>query len=178
MLDSLITIALPSFLAIGAVLIFLAIASLRKKDKSKKNRDRTFRLQLKRLKPRYIFGFTLYFVLSIYLFNPSIGYQLVNLIVPSSLPVADLPLGAWQTHSIHRAIANILPSEETSIKSVAEYIKQQESNPYLRIKAIHDYVASRITYDVEAYEGGIQPAQDANTVFHTRKAVCTGYANL
>jgi transglutaminase/protease-like cytokinesis protein 3 len=178
MLSSLITIALPSLFAIGAVLIFLTIASLRQKNKLKKKSDRSFRWRLKGLRARHLFGFTLYFVLSIYLSNPSIGYQLVSFIVPSSLHVTELPSGAWQTNSIHPAISNILSSEETSIKSVAEYIKQKEPNPYLRIKAIHDYVASRISYDIKPYEMGIQPPQDANTVFHTRKAVCTGYANL
>ena len=67
---------------------------------------------------------------------------------------------------------------EKSIKSVAEYIAQQESDPYLRIKALHDYVISRVTYDVNVLKTGLRPAQDAQTVFSTRKAVCEGYANL
>jgi transglutaminase/protease-like cytokinesis protein 3 len=68
---------------------------------------------------------------------------------------------------------------ETSIESVATYIAQQEKDPFLRVKALHDYVADRIAYDAPAFFGQIpRPPQDAETVFRTRKAVCAGYARL
>ncbi|OKH32556.1 transglutaminase [[Phormidium ambiguum] IAM M-71] len=85
----------------------------------------------------------------------------------------------WEGSTIHPAVSNMPASVEVSIESVAQYIAAQETDPFLRIKALHDYVADRITYDVPAYLGQIpRPSQDAQTVFHTRKAVCAGYAKL
>jgi hypothetical protein len=96
-------------------------------------------------------------------------------------PTPHLLASPWpwkNNETIHPIIASITPNIESSIKSVAEYIVIQESNPYLQIKALHDYVISRVSYDFHALEIGVQPPQDAQTVFSTRKAVCGGYANL
>jgi transglutaminase/protease-like cytokinesis protein 3 len=72
-----------------------------------------------------------------------------------------------------------LPADaETSIASVARYLARQERDPWMRVKALHDYVADRVSYDVEAYRAGKYPPQDAETVFRTRRSVCAGYANL
>jgi hypothetical protein len=85
----------------------------------------------------------------------------------------------WASHTtIHPAIAGITPDIEQSIQSVAQYIAKQEPNPYLQVKALHDYVLSRVTYDLNVLKTGIRPSQDAQTVFKTHKAVCEGYANL
>jgi heme/copper-type cytochrome/quinol oxidase subunit 4 len=96
-------------------------------------------------------------------------------------PTPHLLASPWpwkNNETIHPIIASITPNIESSIKSVAEYIVMQESDPYLQIKALHDYVISRVSYDFHALEIGVQPPQDAQTVFSTRKAVCGGYANL
>ena len=85
---------------------------------------------------------------------------------------------AWEGQGLHPAIANMPANVETSIESVAKYIVSKESNPVLRVKALHDYVADRIAYDAESYFAGAYPPQDAETVFRTRKAVCAGYAKL
>lgn len=80
---------------------------------------------------------------------------------------------------LHPAVANMPASVETSIEAVAKYIAQQESDPFQRVKALHDYVADRIAYDAPAFFGQApRPPQDAETVFRTRKAVCAGYAKL
>jgi len=84
----------------------------------------------------------------------------------------------WKAAALHPTVANMPKSVETSIDSVARYIAQQESDPFLRIKALHDYVADRISYDAESYLAKIYPPQDAQTVFNTHKSVCAGYANL
>ncbi|WP_373543646.1 transglutaminase domain-containing protein [Chamaesiphon sp.] len=93
-------------------------------------------------------------------------------------PLSASPWSWKNNQTIHPIVASIAPNIEGSIKSTAEYIASQESDPYLRIKALHDYVISRVSYDFHALEIGIQPPQDAQTVFSTRKAVCGGYANL
>jgi transglutaminase-like putative cysteine protease len=93
-------------------------------------------------------------------------------------PFASSPW-PWKEHqTIHPIISSLTPDVETSIKSVAQYIAQHETDPYLQVKAIHDYVISRVTYDLDVLQTGIRPSQDAQTVFVTHKAVCEGYANL
>jgi transglutaminase/protease-like cytokinesis protein 3 len=67
---------------------------------------------------------------------------------------------------------------------VARYIASQESDAFLRVKALHDFVADHVAYDVEAYERYQhgQPigdeAADAEQVFARKKGVCSGYAHL
>ncbi len=82
------------------------------------------------------------------------------------------------SREIHPAIARLPANMDKNISTVAHYIAQQESNPYGRVKAIYDYVATRIAYDAPALAMGQYPPQDAQTVFKTRKAVCAGYSRL
>jgi hypothetical protein len=82
------------------------------------------------------------------------------------------------TAALHPAVAELPASVETGIATVARYIAQREPDPWMRVKALHDYVADRVTYDVESYRSGAYPPQDAETVFRTRRSVCAGYANL
>jgi transglutaminase/protease-like cytokinesis protein 3 len=79
---------------------------------------------------------------------------------------------------IHPAVAALPAGDEGSLASVARYLVRQEPDPWMRIKALHDYVADRVSYDVEAYRSKTYPPQDAETVFRTRRSVCAGYANL
>lgn len=80
--------------------------------------------------------------------------------------------------SLHPVIREIPERVETDYASVARYISVRESDPYLRVKALHDYVADRIAYDAPALAAGEYPPQDAETVFRTRLAVCAGYSKL
>lgn len=79
---------------------------------------------------------------------------------------------------LHPLVAALPPDAEASIGSVARYIRQEEPDPWMRVKALHDYVADRVRYDAEAYLSKSYPPQDAETVFRTRRSVCAGYANL
>jgi transglutaminase-like putative cysteine protease len=79
---------------------------------------------------------------------------------------------------LHPAVTSLPASAEVSIASVAQYIAQRETDPWMRVKALHDYVADRVSYDVEALQSKTYPPQDAPTVFRTRRSVCAGYANL
>lgn len=88
------------------------------------------------------------------------------------------PTWPWKQTTVHRAVVTMLPSVETSIESVAQYLAEQETDPTLRIKALHDYVADRVAYDSDSLFAGRYPPQDAQSVFETRKSVCAGYANL
>ena len=90
----------------------------------------------------------------------------------------DRPPISWPPpDELHPLVADMPASEETSIESVANYIAANESDPFYRVKALFDYVADRVEYDVDALSG-TRPPQDAETVFETGKAVCAGYARL
>ncbi len=80
--------------------------------------------------------------------------------------------------TVHQAVIEIPASAEASIESVARYIAGRETDPFLRVKALHDYVVVRLSYDESAFLSGRQPPQDAQTAFKTRRALCGGYAQL
>jgi transglutaminase/protease-like cytokinesis protein 3 len=80
--------------------------------------------------------------------------------------------------TLHPSVINIPDGIEGDITSVANFLASEASHPFLLVKALHDYVADRISYDFSALQAGQIPPQDAETVFRTRKAVCAGYANL
>jgi transglutaminase-like putative cysteine protease len=79
---------------------------------------------------------------------------------------------------LHPVVTSIPAQIETSPTAVARYIAEREDDPVLRLKALHDYVADRIAYDVAAYESGVFPPQSAEAVFERGTAVCAGYAQL
>jgi transglutaminase-like putative cysteine protease len=80
--------------------------------------------------------------------------------------------------TLHPVVRDIPAAHEADVATVARYIAEREPNPYLRIKALHDWVADRIAYDAPALAAETRPPQDADAVFRTRKAVCAGYAQL
>ena len=89
----------------------------------------------------------------------------------------------WKSdETMHPAIVKMPPEAEKNIASVAAYIKQAEADPWLRTKAIHDYVIHRLSYDIDVIQNagfiGSRPKQDAQSVFQAQKAVCEGYAKL
>jgi hypothetical protein len=80
--------------------------------------------------------------------------------------------------TLHPAVQNMPPAAEKNIQAVGNYLRAKERDPFLRLKAIHDYAADRIAYDSPALARGEYPPQDAETVFRTKKGVCAGYARL
>jgi transglutaminase-like putative cysteine protease len=85
--------------------------------------------------------------------------------------------------TLHPLVSSLPPEAETSIQSVARYIMDREPDPVQRAKALHDYVADRVAYDVAAYHAILRgahevPPQDAQSVFERRTAVCAGSAAL
>ena len=89
------------------------------------------------------------------------------------------PSKPWpQVATVHPVVQNMPEEAERSIASVAAFIVAHETEPFARVKALHDYVATRVAYDTHAAEVGPIPPQDAQTTFDTRLSVCAGYANL
>ncbi len=97
---------------------------------------------------------------------------------PEAEPAA-VPPGAWpQPVALHPAVTAMPPDAKASVQSVAQWIAARETDPYGRVKAIHDFVADHVAYDAPALAAGQYPPQDADTVLRTGVGVCAGYANL
>jgi hypothetical protein len=91
---------------------------------------------------------------------------------PDGRPMWPMPA------TLHPLVADLPPAVETSLEDVAKHLAAGEPDRWLRIKALHDYVADRVAFDAVAYFSRDMPPQDAATVFRTRKGVCAGYAQL
>ncbi|MEM6989392.1 MAG: transglutaminase domain-containing protein [Myxococcota bacterium] len=86
---------------------------------------------------------------------------------------------AWPfVAELHPLVVAIPPEHEGSVEAIGRYFAEREGDPVQRLKAVHDYVADRIAYDVPAFETMTFPPQDAATVLRSGKGVCAGYAQL
>lgn len=99
---------------------------------------------------------------------------------PEPTPGRDDPRRrTWPlSSSLHPLIASMPERVQTDYTSVARYIAEHETDPFLRVKAVHDYIADRVVYDVEVLRTLDFPPQDPTYVFDNRIAVCAGYSKL
>jgi len=88
----------------------------------------------------------------------------------------------WPLPSGVHPLVMLMPADvKTSYESVAEYLKTNIPDEFMRAKAVHDFVASWVVYDHAglladtAFSNG---HQSAAMVFKRRLGVCAGYANL
>jgi transglutaminase-like putative cysteine protease len=100
-----------------------------------------------------------------------------------SPPPAPATFDLGRTHwpwkaEVSPVVRAMRPEHETSIAAVAAHIASQEPDGFRRVKALHDWVVTRLEYDVESTKPGRRSPQDAETVFRTRRGVCEGYARL
>lgn len=98
--------------------------------------------------------------------------------VSELVPQEGSPRWPWKQTGLHPVVAAMTPADEASIEAVARHIARSVSDPFERVKALHDWVADRIAYDAPALFAGSIPRQDARTIFEKRVGVCAGYANL
>ncbi len=84
----------------------------------------------------------------------------------------------WPDEGLHPAVLALTPADETSPAAVGRFLAARERDPWQLARAVHDYVADRVAYDVPSYRRGDYPPQDADTVFRTHLSVCAGYAAL
>jgi transglutaminase-like putative cysteine protease len=103
---------------------------------------------------------------------------------PSEQPSGPRQAGGSRSYplpaQLHPRVTSVPRSVETDLVSVARYLVDGESDPFQRIKALHDYVADRVVYDVEAYRTRTITfdSQRPEAVLQSRRAVCAGYSNL
>ncbi len=100
------------------------------------------------------------------------------------LPVESEPTWAvggtlWpQPVEVHPVVRAMTASDETSIEAVGRTIASREPEPFARVKALHDWVVTRLRYDDDSLKPGQRKPQDAQAVFASRTGVCEGYARL
>jgi hypothetical protein len=100
--------------------------------------------------------------------------------VPSSPPMPSV-VETGGTHwpwkaEVSPLVKAMRPGDETSLAAVAVYIASREPDRFRRVKALHDWVVTRLEYDQASTVPSQRKAQDAESVFRNRVAVCEGYA--
>jgi transglutaminase-like putative cysteine protease len=94
-------------------------------------------------------------------------------------PDTPKPVRRWpQPAQLHPIVTSMPASAEASPQSVGKHIAAQTDDPFVRARAVHDYVADRIAYDAVALAEKRYPPYDAKTVLKRRMGVCAGYAKL
>jgi transglutaminase-like putative cysteine protease len=104
---------------------------------------------------------------------------------PVPTPSETKPPGEWPLPVAADPIVTGMPeATQTSIDAVGQYLASKFTDKKQLVKAIHDYVVLRLSYDYGALEKIMKhdyantPSQDAEDVFASKTAVCAGYARL
>ena len=71
-----------------------------------------------------------------------------------------------------------IQSDDNEIIELANQITAGISDDYEKVRAVHDWVAENIYYDIDSFESGDYGEVDAKSVLRTKKSVCEGYANI
>ncbi len=71
-----------------------------------------------------------------------------------------------------------IESKDDKIIALAKSVTKGKTNAYDKAKAIHDWVAANVWYDVDAAGRGEYSVTSAVGVIETKRAVCQGYSNL
>lgn len=99
--------------------------------------------------------------------------------VPADSPAPAGPPTVWPSAAVVHPAVLAMPAEaKASVAAVGQYLKDKESDPGRRVKAIHDFAATHLAYDSVALAEGRYPDQSAEAVLKAGLAVCAGYANL
>jgi transglutaminase-like putative cysteine protease len=104
-------------------------------------------------------------------------------------PHIDIPppatLTGWpETDDVDAQVTGIPDEAQSSPEAVGRYLADRISDKRRLAKAVHDYVALRLTYDhhtlelIERKQYESVPSQEADAVFRAHTGVCAGYAKL
>ncbi|MEA4884592.1 MAG: transglutaminase-like domain-containing protein [Clostridia bacterium] len=117
--------------------------------------------------------------------NPPEGMKLFALAVGEAVKAADFQPTRFYTVVVVRPRAEPEPTEKwvihscyRTIQDLALSIASGADDPYDRAKAIHDWVARNIDYDVAGAKSGLPGPADAMSTLARRQSVCLGYSNL
>lgn len=67
---------------------------------------------------------------------------------------------------------------ENYLRRLVDYLIDNEPDPVVRLKNIHDWIATHISYDAQSYFSHSVPTQSWYLTLETGRAVCQGYAEL
>lgn len=96
-----------------------------------------------------------------------------------AIPIPGTALSWPLKRKVHPMVAKLPASQRDSIASVATWFAARIEDPFERVKALHDFVAKTVDYDVEGLaDGTYQTRQDAEQVFRSGLGVCAGYSRL
>ncbi len=79
---------------------------------------------------------------------------------------------------VHASVTDMPSSARVSLEAAGAYFKAEVSDPYERIKALHDFTATSLAYDADNLADGTIPSQKAADVYAAKRAVCAGYARV
>jgi hypothetical protein len=95
------------------------------------------------------------------------------------------PPGSWPLPTaMNPLVTEISADEQHSVEAVGQYFAARITDKKELVKALHDYVMLRLTYDhdalelIEAKDYAKVPEQTADAVFASHTGVCEGYARL
>jgi len=99
---------------------------------------------------------------------------------------ATSPAAAYRTDRIDPRVARVTASmltsaartPDTQLAPLVSALIAGESDQFMKIKLLHDWIAENITYDVAMFEKNAVTNQDLASVLSSRRAVCSGYAAL
>jgi len=66
----------------------------------------------------------------------------------------------------------------SDIETLVQFLVENETDPFIKVKNIHDWISVNIAYDTEGFFSGNISATDFNEVLTSGKSVCSGYAQL
>lgn len=95
-------------------------------------------------------------------------------------PDGRRPVGAtfWPyPNTVHPVVERLSAEDERTPQALADAIRARVTDPFERVKALHDWLVTRLRYDHESVTG-IRRSQTASAVFDSRLGVCEGYARL
>ncbi len=75
-------------------------------------------------------------------------------------------------------LTNATRAPETQLGPLVSALIAGESDQFMKIKLLHDWIAENITYDVAMFSKSTVTNQDLASVLGARRAVCSGYAAL
>jgi hypothetical protein len=80
------------------------------------------------------------------------------------------------------AVARLTPlvkqNPEDSLPKLVEALEAGKTDPFERVRAIHDWITRNIAYDFSAYQGKTPTIVEPYAVLRHGSSVCQGYSNL
>ena len=101
---------------------------------------------------------------------------IINIVV---IPILGVAAADGQRFKIVDQHARQAPAgKESSVVKLAAYLTAPAQNEIEKARAIFTWMATHITYDVKAYKSKRNGDLSPEAVLKSKKAVCSGYANL